>query len=256
MYNTNEFTRDMNILNKALHDSIISEEATSIAKDFSEVALDSILKDGLLKEIPIIGTLISLGKILTSLKDRQTIKKIVIFLSKLKDIPIKDRKDFASHMDDNDQFSESTSEKVLLLLERIDETSKAEIIGNLFKLYILNIIDKNDFMRFANIVERAYYQDLLSLSTKSNYFKSPVDVTYHGYHVTGALMAFGLYDQIIENKPSVSARATGLLNSGITEPDLNWKLNPQGQLLANIMFYDMKDIDFIDYINDLKSDNS
>lgn len=47
---------------KELHDSLIdsigSSQVTELAQDFAEVTLDSILDDGLIKDIPIVGTIV------------------------------------------------------------------------------------------------------------------------------------------------------------------------------------------------------
>lgn len=235
-----------NKIDKALKDSIISDEALNIAKDYSEIVLDSILKNEMLKEVPIIGTLISLGKIAYSLKDRHTFKKLSIFLSKLSEIPIKDREKFVSKMEDEDQYNESTSEKILLLLKRLDETAKAEILGNLFKLYILEIINKYQFLRFASIVERAYINDLFELSTRSYYNNERKDSIYDRNKEKPGLLALGLFDQKITKK-ALSEK---------NEIELTLKLNYLGQALANLMFYNLNDIEFIKYTIELKETNS
>lgn len=134
-------------INNSFKETIVSDKALGLVKDYSELAMDSFLDEGTLKEIPILGTLFSIYKIGSSLRERHYIKKIVVFLNQLKDIPKKQREDFLSKLDNNDKFKESIFEKTLLLLERLDETHKAEMIGNLFRLFIMEVIDRDKLLR-------------------------------------------------------------------------------------------------------------
>jgi hypothetical protein len=237
-----------NSIDKSFKDSVASDKALDIAKDFLEVGLDSLLKDGLLKDIPIIGTVIGFGKIAWSIKDKQTLKKIAIFLSRLSNIPLKEREEFAEKLTE-DKFKETISEKVILIIERLDETAKAEIVGNLFALYIRSYISKDRFLRFSNIVEKMFIGDLLALSKKSRYSIVNIE-TISWSEVEKNLLSAGLIDQTLSEKPSRTARGRGL--NGVTEPSLEHKLNSLGQCLANIMYYDLNDTHFLEYLEYLK----
>lgn len=233
----------MNLLTKAFGDTIISDEAIKIAIDISEVALDSILNDGFMKDIPVLGTLISLGKITSSIKDRQTLKKIAIFLSQLEDIPIKKRDHFIKKMDTEDKFKETVSEKILLQLERLDETAKAELIGKLFKLFLLEMITMHELVRLSNVVEKSLYNDLKNLSFYS-YSGIPVSIVPQFNEESVAiqsLLALGVFTQ----------KLTGKLHREGQE-GLSINLSSIGDLLANVVRYDVTDPNFVVYMEHLR----
>ena len=71
----------------SLSDSLaitISQEGTSILSDCAEIALDSILEDGLLKDIPFVSTAISLYRIGKSIHEREHIRKLAVFLDEIR----------------------------------------------------------------------------------------------------------------------------------------------------------------------------
>ena len=64
----------------SIKESILSEQAVSLASEYSEIALDSILQDGILKDIPVINTIIGISKASIAIRDRLLIKKLFNFL--------------------------------------------------------------------------------------------------------------------------------------------------------------------------------
>jgi len=60
----------------------------NIVSDFAELSVDSILQEGVLKDIPIVSTLISLTKVGISINDKLFLKKILYFINNIKDVPV------------------------------------------------------------------------------------------------------------------------------------------------------------------------
>ncbi|MBS4068028.1 MAG: hypothetical protein KGZ62_05470 [Sulfurimonas sp.] len=75
-----EFT---NALEKTLKDSDLQEVTTGLA----EVFIDNLIKDGIVKDIPIIGTVVGFGKVIYGIREQLFLKKIIYFISEVKDIP-------------------------------------------------------------------------------------------------------------------------------------------------------------------------
>ena len=67
-------------LSVAFGDSL-KEDSVSCISDLAEVGLDAIFEDGMLKDIPILSTAVSLYKIGSSIKERHNLKKLILFLS-------------------------------------------------------------------------------------------------------------------------------------------------------------------------------
>lgn len=236
-------------INTSFKDTIGSDEALELVKEYSELAVDSFLNEGTLKEIPILGTLFSLYKIGDSLRDRHYIKKIAVFLNQLKDIPKKQREAFLSKLDNNDKFKESIFEKTLLLLERLDETHKAEMTGNLFRLYIMEVIGKDKLMRLSGIVERIPLYDALAF----HYAYSLIDKDWEGVkpysmeHASqSSLLSLGLMDQKIEQK--LVPRYSNSIGVSSSSPNywLELEISWLGREFANFILYDINNPEFIE----------
>jgi hypothetical protein len=113
---------------KSLANELISTVVDTNLKDtvcnIAEVILDSQLQDGVLKEIPIVGWFFRAANSVITLQDRLFLRKISKFLSSLDDIQQEQRDNFIRKLDDDMQRQE-VGEKVLLVLERQDDLTKA-----------------------------------------------------------------------------------------------------------------------------------
>lgn len=66
-------------INKSLELAIKNPDLQGLTKDYAELAIDGILDDGILKEIPLIGTLIAAINFGSSINKNITTKKLYKF---------------------------------------------------------------------------------------------------------------------------------------------------------------------------------
>ena len=67
-------------LSDSFDETIKDSNLAEINADLYEVLIDSFLKDGIVKDIPIIGTILKLSKFSMSLKEHLFLKKIIYFI--------------------------------------------------------------------------------------------------------------------------------------------------------------------------------
>lgn len=197
---------------KSLEDSIQSNELGQLSSDISEAVIDSILKDGLLKELPIIGTVVGLFKFGVSFRERTYLRKIYKFLYQIKDISQNERESFNKSILKNSKTTYDFFEKLLYLIDRLDDTDKAVIVGKLFNALIKEKIKTDDFLRLASIIDKVYIGDLRYLEfrygddrkmTKEEsheYFRSISESTIQESLVNIGLMRFDEEENIQEQK--------------------------------------------------------
>ena len=149
-------------LSISLTDTIAKSELTSVGGELGEVAIDTLMEDGVLKDIPIIGTVTGLWKVGVTVRDAFFVKKLLIYLNCLADIAIDKRAEMLALLDDKNS-SENVGEKIITLIDRLDSSSKAKIMGNAFKLYFTETITRDELWRVAFIVERLPYSDIAAL---------------------------------------------------------------------------------------------
>ncbi len=141
-------------------DSFRLENLSQIAEDLSEVALDSILEEGPLREIPIINSINAIWRTGYEIRHQMYIKKIVKFFEGLATTPLKDRVRFLEIINKNPNKKHEFSETILLLIERADHFEKPLIIGRIMKNHILGKISYEEAIRLAFIVDKVYLTDL------------------------------------------------------------------------------------------------
>lgn len=178
-----------------LIESLGSKELTDLSKDILEVGLDSILKDGLLKDIPIIGSVINVFNLSKKIKESFEASKILKFLIELDGIP-QDKTDQFKEKLENDKVRNHVGEQILLIISRLNEIDKATYIGKLFKLYIENGITQSDFFRLSNMISDAFLGDFeaLEMYTQAPHVQRNIDRDV----CIQQLYKVGLYDQKVQ----------------------------------------------------------
>ncbi len=127
------------------------------AADCAELGLDSILDDGIVKDIPILRTLVGLAKVGFNIRDRIYIKKIASFLSQIGNTTQEQREAFIEkYCGDTKRFEEA----VFLILEQVDNINKSTLIGKIFKACILGMISYQDALSLSCIANKALWQDI------------------------------------------------------------------------------------------------
>ncbi|ALD21722.1 hypothetical protein AM218_11515 [Hymenobacter sp. DG25A] len=165
-----------------LSKSIIAATAsnlTDITKDIVEAAFDSLTDDGMMKDIPVVNTIHSLYKIGTSIRERIFINMILKFLVELKDIPLEKRKEFADRLQEG-SYRDKAGEKIIVILDKLDDSDKASMIGKLFRACIQGKFIFEDFLRLSHIVNNSFLDDLRVLKS--------------GFQVDGRVATYSLSD--------------------------------------------------------------
>ncbi|MDN3656822.1 hypothetical protein QWZ08_14340 [Ferruginibacter paludis] len=154
---------NLNHIENQIDNSIISSELTNLTSGITEVGIDGLLENGILKDLPIVSSIISATKIGIAIKERIFLKKVLSFLYQVKDIPINERQKFIEKITGDDKYKTKVGESLLLILDKLNDYTKAELIGKLFAASIKGEIDYNTFLKLSNIIDRCYVPDLHNL---------------------------------------------------------------------------------------------
>lgn len=154
-------------LASSLVDSFTEFDPAQITPDLLEVALDNILNEGIIRDIPIVRTIVGIYKATESIRDRALVKKLVKFLSSLSTVSPEVRQQFWAKMDVDEKFKCDVGEKLLLIIERLDDMEKPSLIAQAFQAYMKEQIDFHMFQRLSCGIDKSFYPDLMSL--KSNH---------------------------------------------------------------------------------------
>lgn len=138
--------------------------------DIVEIGLDSILTDGIVKEIPVVKTLATFFNIGLNIKDRYFAEKLIKFILELRNEQIDEEKrlEFKSDME-IESFKKKTTERLIIILDKLEEINKTIYITKLFKGFIEKKITWDEFRDFSKYIDFMTTKDFELLKFLSNF---------------------------------------------------------------------------------------
>jgi hypothetical protein len=211
--------RETDSLDKSLLDSLGNSQIIDSAVDAAEQALDTLLSDGIIKDIPVLGHAVKLWRGTIEIRSYLFARKLLRFLAPLNKISQEDREKFLTSLDTDPKQRKRVGEHLLLLIERMDDLEKPDILARAFCAYVAGTIDYDTFRQVSFAIDHCSLSDLLAL-------REQVKFDYHHYDESvGAWIYEGSY-------ASVSRLAAGGIlfddGSGIIVTDV-------GKLIVQIL---------------------
>lgn len=145
-----------------LIEALADPKLTEVSGELLEATIDSVMKDGLLKEIPIFGTLAGFFKFGVSIRDRLFTRKLMLFLHESAKLKADARNNMIERLGDGKHRKEA-GEKLFFMLEQLDSTEKAKLLGILIQLFGGGRIEAGEFWRASYVIERLPLDDIKEL---------------------------------------------------------------------------------------------
>lgn len=183
-------------------ESLISSDVESIITNISEVCLDAVLEDGIVKDIPFISSVVSIYKIEHTIKERWYVKKLIVFLDGIRKgiVGESERQQYLGRITKNKKVFQKELEYVLLLLDRINSEIKVQYITKLYLAFIKGVIDWTQFLHFSEVVDRILSGDAEFLrnssleDTKRNKLADCAMLRLQGLGLVKPVFKAGAYD--------------------------------------------------------------
>jgi hypothetical protein len=138
-----------------------SSNLKDITMDIVEAIIDNNLSEIILKETPVVKLLMAVKNIHSSVSDCIFIKKSMTVLLELRSVSEDDRIKFINDLDD--KFDKGI-EKLIMIIDKLDQTKKCMIFGRLCRIRASGAISKSGFLRLTKIIQDAYLEDLEDIS--------------------------------------------------------------------------------------------
>lgn len=135
-------------------------------EDIVEVGIDSVLDEGLLKDIPIVGFLVGTKNVIQNLQDRNLLNQTLQFIKEFNSGKIEKEKieKYKKKLIDSKQ-AEKELGRVLLILNSNIDIEKSKMLARLFRNYIDEKINWDEFCEFSEIIKNMFLSDI-------NFFKN------------------------------------------------------------------------------------
>lgn len=151
---------DTDSLGTSLVATLRSDEVGSIAAHAAELGIDAALAAGLLRDLPIISTLVSITKVGLNVRDTLFIRKLLKFLRELKDVSPQERQRMVEKLESDPDYGRSTGEHLIEILEKLDAHRKPEMTARIFLAYLRGRIDVRTLHRLNHAVDRLPFYEI------------------------------------------------------------------------------------------------
>lgn len=131
------------------------------AMENAEVVMDSMLEDGLLKDLPVVGTFFKVTKGIQDIRDRAAFARVQAFVTAFSSVKHDTWTKWRKKVSEEPEETRKVGETLFLVVERLDSLEKAEILGLLFLAYLDAKISSEDLRRLTLAVNLAFADDLL-----------------------------------------------------------------------------------------------
>jgi len=170
-------------------DNVIKNDTLiDLSADYAELAIDGILNEGVLRDIPAVGSVIGLVKFGNSINQYIFTKKVYSFLFELKSIPRTNRKQMIDKINESRKKQSKVGQVILELLDKVESDQKPAMLGKLMKAVIEEKIDFKSYLRLAHIVKSMFIDDLKMFKSLSS------KITSSEIEITDEMTNFGLIE--------------------------------------------------------------
>lgn len=151
----------MDELIPAFRQSIFNDSLADGVANIAEVGIDSIMSDGLLKDIPIVNLLLNASRTFKAIHERNLLKNTALFLDAVNSQKIDDKKVQAYKKKLlNEKTAERELGRVIVLLDQYVDNIKAQMLGKLFCQYIDRDYSWDKFCELSDILNRLFLDDM------------------------------------------------------------------------------------------------
>lgn len=204
----------------------ISSETIEVAANIGEMALDSVLQEGVLRDIPILSTIASIYHMGSSIQNALFLRNIGTFLVELKIGRFKEKSiELMRKIGADENFRKKVSDIILILNTKFENTKKAKILAGVLLALAERNIDENDFDLLCGIINELTINDYniisdIAVSPPMKYedviTRNPfsLEMQFAGLQKMIWLGVFGIGPMTYENMDNIQKRIFSLTDIG------------------------------------------
>jgi hypothetical protein len=204
-------------------DTLKRTDLKSLTIDASELLIDSSLDNGIIKDIPLVGSVYKMYSIGSTVKARLFEKQIYAFLYELKDIPAEKRDRLIQKLETKKGFEQSFGDEIIVMLDQFSNIRKSSICARFYKQLLYENINVVTFRRLSFILKGIFDGDIDHLAA---FYEGDKLSKY----TQSALESLGLIT--VERRAAKIGKSVGYLNSRTIEKP---QQNDLGKLFCELM---------------------
>jgi hypothetical protein len=148
--NTNESYQEHKNTSNEIGKALVSNNFDN-ALDYAEIGLDAFVSDDILKEIPIVKTVVGVVKSGLKVKEIFFTKKILTFLKEFHSgkLPEEKLSKFQYEFDKNEKYREKVLQEIMVLNDTFLQIEKSKVFANLFAAHLNDAFGWDDFINLS-----------------------------------------------------------------------------------------------------------
>ncbi len=153
---------------------------SNVIPDIAELGIDSILNEGILKDIPVVSVLLGVKNTAQSLHDRNLLRQTLAFIDEFNkgNIDEEKKQKYKKKIEDNPKKAEAELGRVLIILNQTIELDKSKILASIFRAYVNEKIDWKIFCEFSEITRLFFVSDFYDLKCIYYHDSEVVELSY------------------------------------------------------------------------------
>jgi len=144
-------------IKKAIKETLYNCELESVAADMLDITADALI--GVAENIPIFKAIVSIKNAANNIRDYFFLDKLMNFLYEIRDISPEKRAKELDKIDGSLEYKTKVGEKLLFIIDHCEDAEKSQMIGHLFRCFILGEIDYREFLKAASTLNRIDIND-------------------------------------------------------------------------------------------------
>lgn len=156
----------------SLRDSLFNNSIKDLSVDITEIGVDVAINEGILSEVPIVKTVVAIGKTGLAIRERNLMKQTIAFINGVNegDISEEQKNKYREKFTNNPKHASSELERVLILLDSNVDMFKSKMLGRLYGAYIKGAVSWDVFCEYSEVNRRMFVEDyklLIKLATNN-----------------------------------------------------------------------------------------
>ncbi len=140
-------------------DTLAKSNLADVSIDLIENVVDKNISNEIIKDIPIINSLVGIVQTTQSISNYLFLRKITAFMLKIKDISPLKRDKAIKRIEESGKYRENVGVTLLSIIDKCESVDKAEYIAILFRAFLKDDITYECFRYGSHIIQRTFFDD-------------------------------------------------------------------------------------------------
>lgn len=145
------------------NDNTMNENFQDLLADNTEVAIDALLDNEVIKEIPILGSSLKIIRGIQSLRDRAYLYKVKLFIEKVGQINDDQKQRIISESKKSEKSRAKFGDAIFTTIEQSDSSVKIEYMAIAFEAFLNKDFEESDLRLICHIIRNTFSDELIDI---------------------------------------------------------------------------------------------